>query len=152
MVGRAESWAIAALAGSAMLAVVATWLVVRYRELAHRLAAATGDPLLAGRLERLARDVDAMSRRVEEVAQRVEHVNAQAQRSLQRVGLVRYDAFQDLGGQLSFSVALLDAERNGLVLTVLNGRDGARAYAKPVRAGASSAALSEEEQRAIVQA
>ncbi|MCL8208525.1 MAG: DUF4446 family protein [Actinomycetia bacterium] len=152
MVGRAESWAIAALAGSAMLAVVATWLVVRYRELAHRLAVATGDPLLAGRLERLARDVDAMSRRVEEVAQRVEHVNAQAQRSLQRVGLVRYDAFRDMGGQLSFSVALLDAERNGLVLTVLNGRDGARAYAKPVRAGASSAALSEEEQRAIVQA
>ncbi|MDR7554884.1 MAG: DUF4446 family protein [Armatimonadota bacterium] len=152
MTGRAESWAFAALVGSAMLALVTAWLVVRLRVLTRQLAAVTGAPPLLEQVDRLNSAVDALGRRVDHVAQRMEHIGAQAQRSLQRVGLVRYDAFQDLGGQLSFSIALLDADRNGFVLSVLNGREGARAYAKPVRAGASSAMLSDEERRAIVQA
>lgn len=69
-----------------------------------------------------------------------------------RVGTVRYDAFNDMGGRLSFSVALLDEHGDGTVITAINGRTETRAYAKPVTAGESRHTLSEEEVTAIAQA
>jgi hypothetical protein len=69
--------------------------------------------------------------------------------SLQRVGLVRYDAFEDMGGHLSFSAALLDANGDGLVITSINGRQETRCYAKPVEGWTSRHNLSEEEEQAI---
>lgn len=70
-------------------------------------------------------------------------------RSVQRIGLVRFDAFEDMGGQLSFAAALLDANGDGIVLSAINGRAETRMYAKPVEAGASKANLSSEEEEAI---
>ena len=69
--------------------------------------------------------------------------------TIQRVGLVRYDAFEDMGGHLSFSGALLDANGDGLVITSINGRADTRCYAKPVSAGTSRFNLSDEEAEAI---
>ena len=69
--------------------------------------------------------------------------------AVQRVGLVRYDAFEDMGGHLSFSAALLDAEGNGLVVTSINGRQDTRCYAKPVESWSSRHNLSGEEEQAI---
>jgi uncharacterized protein YlxW (UPF0749 family) len=71
---------------------------------------------------------------------------------VQQVGLVRYDAFDDMGGHLSFSAALLDAAGNGVVITSINGRQDTRCYAKPVRGGESEYNLSAEEEAAIRQA
>ena len=71
---------------------------------------------------------------------------------LQRIGLVRYDAFATVAGEQSFSLALLDGDGNGIVLTGLYARTDIRVYAKPVVQGASSLALTEEEQAAIAQA
>lgn len=71
---------------------------------------------------------------------------------IQKVGLVRYDAYEDMGGHLSFSTALLDQSGNGLVITSINGRQDTRVYAKPVRGGISQHNLSVEEQEAIRQA
>lgn len=72
--------------------------------------------------------------------------------SVQNVGMIRYDAFEDVGGQLSFSCALLDDRGDGVVITSINGRQDTRVYAKPVKAGRSSHNLSEEETSAIRQA
>ncbi len=72
--------------------------------------------------------------------------------ALQRVGLVRYDAFEDMGGHLSFSAALLDGNGNGLVITSINGRQDTRCYAKPVEGWTSRHNLSGEEEEAIQQA
>lgn len=72
--------------------------------------------------------------------------------SVRRVGLVRYDAFEDVGGRLSFSAAMLDDAGNGMVLTSINGRQDTRVYAKPVQAGESPYNLSVEEAEAIRQA
>jgi uncharacterized protein YlxW (UPF0749 family) len=71
---------------------------------------------------------------------------------VQRVGLIRYDAFEDMGGHLSFSAALLDAAGNGVVITSINGRQDTRCYAKSVRGGTSEHNLSVEEEAAIRQA
>jgi uncharacterized protein DUF4446 len=72
--------------------------------------------------------------------------------SVQHVGLVRYDAFEDMGGHLSFSTALLNADGDGVVITSINGRADTRCYAKTVKAGQSEHNLSEEEEEAIRQA
>jgi hypothetical protein len=69
--------------------------------------------------------------------------------AVQNVFLVRYDAFEDVGGRLSFSCALLDARGDGVVVTSINGRQDTRVYAKPVSAGTSDYNLSEEEEQAI---
>jgi hypothetical protein len=68
---------------------------------------------------------------------------------VKHVGLVRYDAFEDMGGHLSFSAALLNAEGDGVVITSINGRADTRCYAKIVRGGQSAHNLSGEEEQAI---
>jgi hypothetical protein len=72
--------------------------------------------------------------------------------TVQRFGLVRYDAFEDMGGHLSFSAALLTGDGDGLVITSINGRADTRCYAKIVKGGQSSHNLSGEEELAIRQA
>lgn len=70
-------------------------------------------------------------------------------RTIKHVGLVRYDAFEELGGKLSFSTALLDEAANGVIITCINGRQESRVYAKPVGEGKSPYQISEEEARAM---
>ena len=71
---------------------------------------------------------------------------------VQHVGVVRFDAFEDMGGRLSFSAALLDDRGDGVVITSINGRQDTRCYAKQVRGGTSIHNLSEEEEQAIREA
>ena len=72
--------------------------------------------------------------------------------SVRHVALLRYDAFEDVGGRLSFSFAMLDHHGTGVVLTSIIGRHETRVYAKPVTEGTSSYNLSLEEEEAIRQA
>ena len=72
--------------------------------------------------------------------------------ALRHVAVVRYDAFGDMGGRMSFSAALLDDAGDGLVLTSINGRSETRTYAKGVQAGSSDHTMSPEEQQAIAYA
>jgi hypothetical protein len=72
--------------------------------------------------------------------------------TVRHVGLLRYDAFEDVGGRLSFSCALLDDHADGVVLTSINGRQDTRVYAKPIAEGVSAYNLSNEEEEAIRQA
>lgn len=72
--------------------------------------------------------------------------------TVQKVGVVRFDAFEDVGGKLSFSVALLNEHGDGIVLSSLNGRQESRSYVKPVEGGESSYTLSKEEREAIAKA
>ncbi len=68
---------------------------------------------------------------------------------IQKVGLVRYNAFRDVGSDLSFAVALLDRNDNGVVLNGLYGSESSNIYAKPIKNGNSSYQLSEEEKYAL---
>lgn len=65
------------------------------------------------------------------------------------VGLVRFNAFDDVGGEQSFAVVLLDKDKNGVVLSSLYGRQDARVYAKTISAGQGERPLSAEEQQAL---
>lgn len=92
-----------------------------------------------------------------EQAARALHGTDQRQQGLieqatRHVALVRYDAFEDVGGRLSFSCAMLDDAANGVVITSINGRQDTRVYAKPIVSGTSPFSLSVEEEDAIAQA
>jgi len=68
---------------------------------------------------------------------------------IQKVGIIRFNPFSEIGGDQSFSVALLDGNDDGIVLTSFYTREGNRVYGKPIKQGESQYALSKEEIKAI---
>lgn len=68
---------------------------------------------------------------------------------IQKVGLIRYNAFKDVGSDLSFAIALLDKNDNGVVLNGLYGSESSNIFAKPIKGGISKYQLSEEEKTAL---
>lgn len=68
---------------------------------------------------------------------------------IQKIGMVRYNAFKDVGSDLSFAIAMLDRNDNGVVLNGLYGSESSNIFAKPIKGGASKYQLSEEEKEAL---
>lgn len=138
----------AALAGLALLQMLWGYaLARRLRRLERRLdavlaaggeVAAAGDPALRARIARVEGQLEACLGRLDG--------------AISRVGVVRFNAFTDVGGEQSYAVALLNDRGDGIVLSSLFGREQSWTYAKPVRGGSSPYPLSREEQRAIARA
>jgi len=78
-----------------------------------------------------------------------ENLKKKHQFSIQKVGIIRFNPFSEVGGDQSFSLALLDGNDNGLVITSFYTREGNRVYGKPIKNGQSPYALSQEEIKAI---
>ena len=96
--------------------------------------------------------VDALPEDVHGLRQEVAALRAEARGTLRHVAVVRYDAFDDMGGHLSWSLALLDDEGDGVVLTSIHGRSDARGYAKNIAGWTCDQQLSPEEDEAIAHA
>ncbi|EON25774.1 MULTISPECIES: DUF4446 family protein [Nocardioides] len=96
--------------------------------------------------------VDALPEDVHGLRQEVAALKAEAVDSLRHLSVVRYDAFGDVGGHLSWSVALLDDAGHGVVLTSIHGRSEARTYAKSITGWTCEQQLSPEEDEAIAHA
>lgn len=130
------------------LAVAAIVLAtIANRRWAHRpshesLGAALGAESVALRSE-----VEALRSEVESLAAQGDETADPT--ALRHVALVRYDAFADVGGRLSYSVALLDDTGSGLVLTTLAGKADVRTYVRTISAGTPDGSLTAEEQQAI---
>lgn len=92
---------------------------------------------------------DALPEDVHGLRQEVAALRAEARDALRHLAVVRYDAFGDMGGHLSWSLALLDDSGHGVVLSSIHGRSESRTYAKNVAAWSSEQQLSPEEQEAI---
>lgn len=69
--------------------------------------------------------------------------------AFQKVGIVKYDAFQQMGGQLSFSLALLDENDNGFILNSVHSTDGCYSYTKEIKKGICDISLGDEEKKAL---
>lgn len=82
----------------------------------------------------------------------IEHMEKAVKNCVQKVGVVRYQAIQNMGADLSYTVALMDESNNGVVFNGIYGRDGCYTYAKPIEDGKSKYNLSEEEEQAIQKA
>jgi len=143
----------AALALLLLLAV--GWLWRRVLRLGRRLDSLTRgtdggslEQVLGAHLERVA----AVARDVERIEARATALEADARLAFRHVGLVRFNPFEDTGGNQSFALALLDANGDGFVVSSLHARAATRVYAKAVTGGRSEAALSDEETAAVRQA
>ncbi len=97
-------------------------------------------------------DIMDIKRDLELFEKNLESLETKLTFSIQRIGFIRYNAFYDMGSDLSFSIALLDSYRNGFVLTSIYGRENSVSYAKPVKNGVSNIPLSAEELIAIERA
>jgi hypothetical protein len=93
--------------------------------------------------------VDEAVRRADSLELSVNALKGRLPVCLQRVNLIRYDAFDDVGGEQSFALALLDAEGDGVILSSIYTRQDVRVYAKSIRKGEASHGLSREERQAL---
>lgn len=135
-----------------LLLAVAALQARRLRRLTARLEGLTRgedggslEAVLGQHLER----VRAVVRDVARLEERTASVERDLQKALGRVGLVRYNPFEDTGGAQSFALAILDRTGTGFVVSSLHARTGTRIYAKAIEAGRSEAALSDEETEAL---
>jgi hypothetical protein len=87
--------------------------------------------------------------RIEATHAYAQHIETQLQRALQGVGFLKYDAFEDIRGQQSYSLCLLDAHQDGVIITSIAGRNDYRGYAKPVKHGHCDLAMSDEEKQVL---
>lgn len=100
-----------------------------------------------------ATEIKSLDKDIQELYRISNQINILAFRSLHKVGLVRFNPFRDIGGDQSFSLAILDGKNNGLTLTALFTREGTRIYAKSILAGKSDKhPLTEEEEKAVTEA
>jgi len=137
---------------------VGLWLILLYRKM-NQLRQSYG-ALLTSREgkdlgELLSMYVEQMSlaaSKADQLAESSEQMERQLRGSIQRLGLIRFNAFEGTGGEQSFALALLDAQGDGVVVSSLQGRADTRLYAKPVQKWDSTYTLSVEEKEAIGQA
>ena len=88
----------------------------------------------------------------EKASKEIENLQKEGRFSIQKVGIIRFNPFSEVGGDQSFSLAILDADDNGIVITSLYTREENRVYGKPIKRGASEYSLSVEEKEAISKA
>lgn len=93
--------------------------------------------------------VERVEKQNAEITGYVKSLDEDLEKCVQKIGIVRYNAFKDTGSDLSFALALLDEKNNGVVLNGIYSREMSNIYAKPVENGKSSYTVSEEENEAI---
>lgn len=106
------------------------------------------DEILVRQLKRLEKSEDA----IQELKKRADSLDINAEISITKVGVVRYNPFRDTGGDQSFSIALLNEKLDGVVISSMYGREGSRAFAKALHDGRSDHPLTDEENKAIEKA
>jgi hypothetical protein len=150
------SLAVAVLAGVLLLTLlVLVVFALRLKKVRREYVLLRGDGDerdVVAAVARAMRRVEAIDKRVDGVVSSLQEHAATGRYALQRFGLVRYDAFEEMGGRLSFSAAILDDHGDGLLVSSINGRTETRTYAKAVKQLTSDHNLSEEEREAIAAA
>jgi hypothetical protein len=100
-------------------------------------------------LEEVLKEFNQLKKEFEKVLKEFEELKEREKFNIQKVGIVRFNPFKDVGGNQSFSIALLDGKDDGVVITSLYLKEGNRVFAKPVKEGKSQFNLSKEEISAI---
>jgi hypothetical protein len=152
---------VAPVIGVIVIALVLAWIVLlavvivlfrrtaaaerRFASLTRGESGTSLEAILDAHLDR----VQAVAREVDELAVRTAITEAAQRRSFQRIGLVRFNPFEDTGGNQSFALALLDQAGDGFVISSLHARAGTRVYGKAIARGTSESNLSAEESEAL---
>lgn len=100
----------------------------------------------------LLKQIKVLEERIEETTQEVKELKREMKKAVTNIGIVRFNPFKEIGGDQSFSIAFLNAENDGVVVTSYYGREMNRVYAKHVKKGKSESMLAQEETEAIARA
>lgn len=147
------------LAGLGVVAVILLALLInlymkvsymkkRYRKMMTGVDGANLERMLIGHLN----EIQEVSEENAAIKRENERLDGLLQLAITRVGVVRFRAFDDMGSDLSYAVALLDSYNDGVILTSIFGREDSRSYVKPVEKGQSTYQLMPEEQQALDEA
>lgn len=117
----------------------------RYKELVRGMDKTSIEEILI----RNGHEIDDIKSEISNMQKAIEKLDTRLSLAVQKVGFIRYNAFADMGSELSFSIALLDDFLNGIVLTSIYGHDQSVCYAKPIKKGKSIYPLSAEEIQSI---
>ncbi|SCN25590.1 hypothetical protein N3C_2388 [Clostridium sp. N3C] len=120
----------------------------RYRKLVRGTNNKNLEEIIDGYMDK----VDYAVNTSEEIKEMLVHYDKELKKCTQKVSILRYKAFDDVGSDLSFSIAMLDGDNNGIIITSIYGRHDSTTYAKPVDKGISRYDLSEEEERVLKEA
>lgn len=141
---------------SGLVWLLAFWVIVlsvityKQRTFLDRLSKGSNKKNITQILESILAVQDVSQKQIKQIINRCEQIDNNALSYVQKLGMVRFNPFDDVGGDQSFCIALLDKHDNGLVISSLHSRTGTRIYAKPVKAGKGTKySLSKEEQEAI---
>ena len=146
--------AIGAAAGAGLTVLLTAWIWLRVRRLreGQKVLLGGGKSDLVDFAVSLQGRIDDLHRAVDEVAAGLVRVDRRGDESVRNISIVRYDAYEDAGGNQSASLAVLDSQRTGVVVSAIQGRDYARIYMKELDRGRPSVALSPEEAEAVERA
>lgn len=97
----------------------------------------------------LFQDIDFLKKEAEKNGKEIRHIYKRLETVFQKIGVVKYDAFQQMGGQLSYSLALLDENNNGFIINSVHSTDGCYSYTKVIKDGECEISLGEEEEKAL---
>lgn len=139
----------------AMVVLLASLRVARWtgpHSPAHAADRTVDDPAVDRAFAIQQQQLDAITAELTALVGRVGNLETGSRHAVQHVGLVRYNPFDDTGGNQSFALAMLDADANGIVLSSLHSRQATRIYLKGIQAGRAEGSLSAEETAALRQA
>lgn len=141
-----------------VLGVLVAWLLVltffywKEKKVLDRLVPSTKDGDIKDKFKELLNAFDEIQRRDQILNRNIRDVYKEGLKHIQKIALLRYNPYQDTGGNMSFSIALLNGKDSGFVLTSLHTRAGTRIYTKAVIDGKSELQLSKEEREVLKQA
>jgi len=141
----AQAWLVTFVLSAALGGAAIVMIILR----ARRGAAAPAPAPSGAAAGNMPGELSEINARLAALEQSMAQMGKALPRSVQGVGVVRYNPFPGVGSNLSFSLALLDGRANGVVVSVITGRDGSRVYGKAVEGGTSTYPLSDEERQAL---
>jgi hypothetical protein len=120
----------------------------RYNTMMKGMEGANIEQLLLAHIEEVKQTV----RKVDSLSNDCIKLEKISRECIQKVGIIRFNAFENMGSDLSFAIALLNYQNNGVVVSSIYSRSECHTYAKPIISGNSSYFLTEEEKQALMQA
>ena len=149
-----SDWVFPAVAGFLTLWLgILSFLIWKQREFLKSLFPKSGERDIRRKFEEVLRSIDGFEKELKKLDVDLSDLRKEGFSHISRFGLLRYNPYEDSGGDQSFTVALLDDKGSGIVLTSLHARSGTRVFAKPIDLGKSNKyRLSSEEEEVIKKA